>query len=128
MQWDPERQRAVGVSRTYYRDLLLSEDRNRPINAAEAERRWPKRLRRAAWKFLPATNLPPHGSHDWICFARRCPSTHGQRFAQQELAELLASAAKGKRSLEELRQLPLAPLLQGTLTYPLDRLFEQHAA
>jgi ATP-dependent helicase HrpB len=42
------------------------------------------------------------------------------------LAEVLAEASQGKRSLEELRG-TLAPLLQSRLPYPLDRLLEQHA-
>jgi ATP-dependent helicase HrpB len=45
----------------------------------------------------------------------------------EQLADLLASAAQGRRTLDELQKVPLVPLLQGALAYPLDRLFEQHA-
>lgn len=43
------------------------------------------------------------------------------------LADLLAEACHGKRSLDDVRHAPLASLLINQLPYPLDRLLDQHA-
>ncbi len=70
-------------------------------------------------------------AHTWLArlalLRQAMPEHPWPEMTIESLAELLASAAEGRKSLEELRKSPLVPLLQGTLQYPLDRLFEQHA-
>ena len=48
-------------------------------------------------------------------------------FDDANLADVLADACHGKRSLEDIRALPLAALLKNRLNWPLDRLLEEHA-
>ena len=48
-------------------------------------------------------------------------------FDEQELGDLLVEAARGKRSLEEVKRANLGASLRARLAYPLDRLLDQHA-
>ncbi len=48
-------------------------------------------------------------------------------FDPAELGEVLAEACAGMRGLDELRRVPLAAALASRLSYPLDRLLDQHA-
>ncbi|HEX4792552.1 MAG TPA: ATP-dependent helicase HrpB [Humisphaera sp.] len=127
VSWDDDRQKVSGVAKTWYYDLLLHEDRNIAVNADEAEQAFAAAVRDRAAQIIAADEEATH----WLArleFLRQSMPEHPWPKADpQELGELLASASRGKRSLEELRQVPLVPLLQSLLVYPLDRMLEREA-
>jgi ATP-dependent helicase HrpB len=127
VMFDEEKQRVVGFSADYYRDLLLREDRNAAVDPDQAARVLAEALRPRAAELFAADE----GASNWLArlaLLRQAMPEHAWPQADAgQLADLLASAAQGRKSLDELRKIPLAPLLQGLLSYPLDRLFEQHA-
>ena len=125
-RYDVPRDRVVSHGVTRYLDLPLREDDDAAVDAAtagrvlgewvrpragevarsdEAAARWLARLD-LLWKAMPDAGWPdPAG--DW-------------------LADAVAGASAGRRSLAELRP-ALAGVLKASLTYPLDRLFEIEA-
>jgi len=125
--FDSQRERVVGVDAVYYRDLLLREDGNAPIDPEQAAAVLAEAIRPRALELFNADE----SARNWLnrlAFLRQAMPEHPwPKLDAEELAELLASNAHGKRSLQELRQIPLLPLLQGTLPYPLNRDFEQFA-
>jgi len=125
--FDSQRERVVGVDAVYYRDLLLREDRNAPIDPDQAAAVLAEAIRPRALELFNADE----SARNWLnrlAFLRQAMPEHPwPKLDAEELADLLASSAHGKRSLQELRQIPLLPLLQGTLPYPLNRDFEQFA-
>src|SRR5438045_4899574 len=48
-------------------------------------------------------------------------------FDDEQLAQILADASHAKRSIDEIRAMSLASLLESQLVYPLDRLLESEA-
>jgi ATP-dependent helicase HrpB len=124
---DADRDRVVARGTTSYRDLVLREDRDGqpdPELAAQALADAARPLAAEMFQSDPA-------AREWLArlalLKKFMPEHPWPGVESADLANLLASAAPGKRSLADLRQLPLAQLLQNQLAYPLDRLFEQHA-
>jgi ATP-dependent helicase HrpB len=125
--YDPERDRVVAHGTTSYRDLIVREDQDArpdPELAAEA-------LGRAARPMALEIFEGDEPAREWLArlalLRKFMPDQPWPQMDAEELGDLLASAASGKRSLDELRKSQLIPLLQGRLVYPLDRLFEEHA-
>lgn len=127
MVFDSQRERVVGIDAIYYRDLLLHEDRNAPIDPDKAAAVLAEAIRPRALELFNADE----SARNWLsrlAFLRHAMPEHPwPKLDAEELADLLASSAHGKRSLHDLRQIHLLPLLQGTLPYPLNRDFEQFA-
>lgn len=125
--YDEARDRVVAHGTVHYRDLLLREDRDAPVDPAQAA-------------IVLAEAARPHASEifgsdeaasEWLArltlLRKHMPEHPWPVMDEQEMAEVLASAAQGRRSLAELRRAPLGQLLGGRLQYPLDRLLDQHA-
>jgi ATP-dependent helicase HrpB len=122
--FDPQRQRVVGLGKVTYRDLILREDRDAPVDpndagpvlAAALAPSAAKRLEQneAAATFLARVDL-----------LRRAMPEHP--WPQFEPVEILTEMAQGKRSVEELDRVSPIPFLQSRLHYPLDRLLDEHA-
>jgi ATP-dependent helicase HrpB len=70
-------------------------------------------------------------SADWLARLRfvqtHLPEHPWPPMDERQLGELLTIACRNKRSVEELHRSPLVSVLAGTLQYPLDRVFEEHA-
>jgi ATP-dependent helicase HrpB len=127
VEYDAQRDRATGVLRIWYRDLLLREDRNVAIDSEQASQALAKAIAPRAPEIFDADE----SAKNWLArlelLRAAMPEHPWPQLDSQVLAELLASASSGRRSLQELKRVSLLPLLQSTLVYPLDRLFEQHA-
>lgn len=125
--YDPERDRVVSHGAVYYRDLVLREDRDAPVDPIQAAEALAAAAGPRAAEIFASDDLASEWLARLALLAREMPEHPWPRVGPAELAELLAGITRGKRSIAELRGAPLASLLQDRLTYPLDRMFLQHA-
>jgi ATP-dependent helicase HrpB len=127
VEYDPQRERVVGVARTYYLDLLLREDANVAVDPEAAAAALAEALRPRAAELFAAGEAAANLLARVALLRRHMPEHPWPAFDAGELGDVLAEACRGKRGLEDVRRTPLAPLLIARLAYPLDRLLEQHA-
>ncbi|SIO12771.1 ATP-dependent helicase HrpB [Singulisphaera sp. GP187] len=117
VRFDEERQKPVGVNTLSYRGLPLREDRNAPVAPAEASRALAEFLQPRAAAFFQEDE--PAAA--WLArleFLRQTlPDLDAPVIDDGVLAEILAEACAGKRSVDELKRGQLLPLLKGRLTY-----------
>ncbi len=125
--FDEGRQRVVGRGRVWYRDLLLREDQDAPVDAERAAEVLAHALAPRAAEIFEADA----SAGDWLARLRfvqkHLPEHPWPAMDAAQLAALLSLACRNKRGLEELRRSPLVTVLAGSLQYPLDRLFEEQA-
>lgn len=123
VEFDEKRQRVVARGTVCYRDLPLSEDADAPVDPERAGLVLAEALRPRAAEFFADDAIA-----NWLArleLLRKHMPEHP--WPVIELAEVLAEACAGKRSVEEVRRAPMMQLLAGRLVYPLDRLLDQHA-
>ena len=98
----------------WYRDLLLREDRNAAVDPDEASRTLAEALRRAARRLCPGGRgrrvvagplglPPPRDARAGLARVRR----------PRPWATWCAEVCAGKRTLEEVRRVPLVPAAEG---------------
>ena len=125
-EYDPARERVVGVRRTLYRDLVLREDLGGGGDPAEASAALADALRPRAAELFPA-DAAAGGLMNRVAFLRaHLPDRGFPEFSSSELEDLLCEAASGGKSLDDVRR-RLADAVRGRLVYPLDRLLDEHA-
>ncbi len=125
--FDEQRQRVVGLGTVYYRDLLLSEDRDAAVDAEAAGQALAEALRPGAVEIF-AGDESAAGLLARVAFLRQwMPDAPWPTFDEKELGDLLAEACVGKRSVEEVRRSSLGALLKSRLVYPLDRMLDEQA-
>lgn len=127
VEYDEQRGRAVARGAVYYRDLLLREDRDAPVDPRQAAAALGDAVRGRAMEIFDADDRARELLARIELLRRHMPEHPWPRSTPEELGDLLASAAHGKRGIDELRRSDLAGLLKGQLVYPLDRLLDQHA-
>jgi ATP-dependent helicase HrpB len=125
--YDEQRQRVVGRSAVYYRDLLISEDKEAQVDAVAAGKALGEALRPKAVELFAADESAASLLARVTLLRRAMPEHAWPAFDEKELGDLIAEAAAGRRSLDDVKRQPLAQLLRGRLVYPLDRLLDQHA-
>ncbi len=125
--FDADRQRVVGRGATWYRDLLLREDSDAPVDPDLAGPVLADALRPQAESIFASD---PESSA-WVArvkLLRVAMSEHPwPTLGTEQLGDLLADGCGGKRSVEEVRRSGLVPLLQNALPYPLSHLLDQQA-
>lgn len=125
--YDAQRDRVVARGTVAYRDLILQEDRDARPDPQQASGVLADAARPKAAEIFESDEA----AREWLArlalLRKFVPEHPWPAMDASELGELLAEAAAGKRSLEELRKTLLVPLLESRLRYPLDRLFQQHA-
>ncbi len=118
VRFDEGRGRVVGVTTLAYRDLMLSEDRNAPVDAEAAGRALAEALAPRARSVFESNEA----AAAWLArleLARRwLPEGDWPALDEADWADLIASACVGRRSEEEVRAGPLLAILKGRLTYP----------
>ncbi len=125
--YDESRGRVVARGVMRYQDLVLKEDVDAPVDPDRAGEVLGNALRARARDLFEKDEgsanllkrvalLREHmGEHPW------------PRFDDAGLSEIIVEAARGKRSLDEIRSGGLLNYLRARLIYPLDRLLDQHA-
>jgi len=125
--FDPEQERLVGLLRLSYRNLVLREDRNQTVSRGEAGEALAEYLRPRARDFL----AKDESIAAWlarITFLREAmPESPTLLLDDATLAELVAEACAGKRSLAEVRASDLLGRLKGRLTYAQTTWLEEQA-
>ena len=125
--FDDARQRVVGRGRVWYRDLLLREDQDAPVEMERAGEVLAEALHPRAAEIFEADE----SAADWLARLRfvrtHLPEHPWPPMDARQLGELLSIACRGKRSVEELYRCSLVSVLAGSLPYPLDRLFLEQA-
>ena len=125
--FDDERQRVVELARVWYRDLLLREDKDAPVDAQQAAGALREVLRRRAGEIFRADESAGVVLARVALLREKMPEKRWPAWSDEELGEVLADASAGLKGLEEVKRLPLASILTSALVYPLDRLLEQEA-
>jgi len=125
--FDETRGRVVGRGQTWYRDLLLREDDNAAVSPQKAAEVLGAAVRPMAVDWFARDEAARNFLARVGLLRQMMPEHPWPAFDAAELGEMLAEACAGKRSLDELRRVPLAAALGSRLPYPLDRLLDQHA-
>jgi ATP-dependent helicase HrpB len=127
LTYDPARQKVVARGVTYYRDLPLREDDNAPVDPRDAGPVLAGALAPGAREIFDSDAA----ARTWLArlgVLRGAMKEHPwPTMDDAQLADVLAQACTNKRSLDEVKHHGLADLLQSSLHYPLDRLFEKEA-
>lgn len=127
VRFDADRQRAVGVTSVWYRDLLMSEETHARVDMAEASAALADALRTRAREFVAGDEA----ASAWLGrveFLRRAmPELGWPEFDDEALGEMIAAACAGRRTLDEVRAVPLVPLLRGRLGHVLARTLDEQA-
>ena len=117
VEFDAERQRVVGITSLWYRDLRLREDRNARVDPSEASVVLAGALRERAEAFV----REDEAAAAWLArleFVRRAVAGRDWPvFDDEAFAEVVREACLGQRSLEDMRRVPLVPLLRSRLTH-----------
>jgi ATP-dependent helicase HrpB len=125
--FDEQRQRVVARGTTWYRDLLLVEDKDAPVDPERAGTVLGNALRLRGREILEWDESAASVLRR-VAFVRHwIPEQPWPTFDDAQLGELVAEASRAKRSVEELRRNSLASVLLGQLAYPLDRKLEELA-
>ena len=125
--FDEARQRVVGLGTTWYRDLLLREDRDAPVNPAQAGPVLAQALRPRAREIFDSDER----AAAWLARARflahAMPDQPWPALDDALLGDVIEEASERKKSVDEVRRAPLVAMLQAKLPYPLNRLIDEHA-
>jgi ATP-dependent helicase HrpB len=124
--YDPDRGRVVGRATLWYRDLLLHEDQSAAVDSHQASAALAAAMCPLAQELFAANEAATTLLARVALLREKMPEHPWPQF-DALLPDLIAEAAEGKRSLEEVRNTPLAPLILSRLPWPLDRLLEEHA-
>jgi len=127
VEFDESRQRVVGSSRVWYRDLLLREDKDAPVDPEQAAAALREILLTRASQILRADEGAENLLARVALLREKMPEKNWPAWSDEELGGVLADAATGLKGLEQVKALPLASILKSALVYPLDRLLEQEA-
>jgi ATP-dependent helicase HrpB len=125
--YDDERERVVGLARTWYRDLLLREDKDAPVDAAQATEALREVVRARGAEIFRADEDAAAVLARVTLLREKMPEKQWPLWDDRALGELLADASGGCKGLAAVKGLPLASILKSVLPYPLDRLLEQEA-
>ncbi|HEX4055766.1 MAG TPA: ATP-dependent helicase HrpB [Tepidisphaeraceae bacterium] len=125
--FDERRQRVVGRTAVRYRDLILSEESDAPVDATEAGEALAAALRPRAAEFFKKDGRAATFLARIALLRRWMPEYSWPAFDENELGDVLAELCCGKRSVQEFERLPLADALESRLVFPLDRVLREQA-
>jgi ATP-dependent helicase HrpB len=127
VSFDEKRQRVVGVARTWYRDLLLSEEKDVAVDPAQAADAMRAIIMAQASECFTKNEDAANVLARLTLLREKMPEHPWPQWTDEDLGELLVQSAGNARSLAEIHSLPLALILKSSLPYPLDRLLEKEA-
>lgn len=125
--FDEEKQKVVGVSGVYYRDLVLREERDVAVDGETAGGVLAEALKGRARDLFERDERAKNLLARVALLREHMPEKEWPALDEEGLAEVLAEACRGRRSVEEVTAGRLVEVLMGRLAWPLDRLLEEHA-
>ena len=125
--YDAQKDRVVARGVLYYRDLPLREESDAAIDPEQAAIVLAEAARSRAVEIIQSNEQAAEWLARLALLRKHMPEHSWLNLDESELAELIASNVHGKRSIAELKNADWESLLQGQLSYPLDRLLDQHA-
>jgi ATP-dependent helicase HrpB len=117
VEYDEGRSRVVGVSTLSYRDLILREDRNAPIDPKQAGEALARALASRGREFFEQNEANAQWLARLDLAIATMPELDWPSFDDAEWHELIELACLGKKSVEEIHNGALLSLLKGKLTY-----------
>lgn len=126
-EYDAKRERVVGFTRVWYRDLLLEEDQNAAVDPQLAGKALGDALRPKAGEIFRADESANNLLLRVALLRQHMAEQPWPMFDDAELGDALAEVCAGKKSLEDVKRANLADALRHRLVYPLDRLLAEHA-
>ena len=127
VEFDPQKQRVIGFSRMWYRDLLLEDDRNASVDPVAGGTALAQAIRTRAWEIFATDESSATLLLRIAMLRQHMPEHPWPAFDPDALGDVLAELCPGKKSVEELQRAGLSDALKSRLTYPMDRLIEEHA-
>ena len=116
MEFDPARERVVGVSRLWYQDLLLREDANQPVDPAEASGVLAEALRPRASDIFTEDPAAAIWLARYAFVTGALPELDWPEIGEAAFVELLELICQGRTKLEEVRRADKVAYLQSRLT------------
>ena len=126
VHYDEQRKRVVAKNLLLYRDLILREDEVQ-LSATQAGKLLGQALRPLAAQIFRTDESSADFLSRVALLRQHMPEHPWPTFNDEQLADILADAAIGMRSLDEIKRSGLVLYLHQRLEYPLDRLLIQHA-
>ncbi len=126
-RFDEGRQRVVGVHLVRYRDLVIEEDRHVALDPVMASDVLAGALIPRGLDFVREQEAAASWLARFELVARAMPEHDWPGLDEEAVAALIEAAARGRRSVEEVRAAPWADLLRGRLSYAQSRLMDREA-
>lgn len=126
-RFDEARGRVVGVHVVRYRDLVLEEDHHVALDPDLASKVLAEALVPRGLALLREAEPAATWLARYELLTRAMPEQGWPELDAAAVAELIEAAARGKRSVEEVRAAPWADLLRGRLAYAQARLMDREA-
>jgi ATP-dependent helicase HrpB len=125
-EFDVQRNKVVGYVRTWYRDLLITDDPHAAVTPEAAGTALAAALRPRAGELFRADPDAANVLARVALLAASMPQQPWPVWSDEDLGQLLANHCAGKRTVDEVTR-GLGTVLRNELVYPLDRLLESEA-
>ena len=125
--FDADRGRAVATETTYYLDLPIRQHRDGIVSAEEASIALSEHLHAQAGDFLRSDPAAASWLDRLACLRGWRPEDGWPEPDGDDLAAIVAEACQGKKTVEEVRRVPLAPILRGWLGHERSRRLDELA-
>jgi ATP-dependent helicase HrpB len=127
LRFDEERERVVAVLTLRYHDLILRESPHGAVDAAEAGRILADVLRPKAVDWIARDEVSASWFVRYECLRTWMPELQLPSIDAAFLGDVVAQACSDRKSLDEVRKVPLLPLLKGRLTHAQARAIDEKA-
>jgi ATP-dependent helicase HrpB len=125
VRFDAERGRAVAVQTLRFGDLVLREESHGAVEPAEASRALAEHLAGRAEAFVRQDEAADRLLDRLACARDWLPEHEFPDLDAEALAGVVRDACTGRRTVEEVRRVPLTPLILGRLSFEQARALEE---
>jgi ATP-dependent helicase HrpB len=127
VRFDESRGRAIASRTMTYLDLVLAEDTHGAVDPDEASQTLADALSTRAEAFVNEDESAAVLLLRLAFLKRSMPEADWPDMGLERLAEAVSSACSGRRSVDEVRRVPLAPILMGYFSSSQQRALREHA-